>query len=180
MSWKRQALSHSCPSAVPSLLVAAALLSRAYPAKQPRSLDPCLGKSPPVSGITISSPGHRGAGPRCGREGQRLLHHKEEALASSLPISFSHCIKPRSLPFISRFARPHRPVALRRLGRTGRGAGEPRGGARSRPGLPACGTPGGRMRGGGRIRNRRDGEEGEDQGEEDSERGKRRWKGTRR
>ena len=45
-----------------------------------------------------------------------------------VPISFSRHGKDPPLkasPFVSRFPHPHLPVALRRLGRTGRGAGDP-------------------------------------------------------
>ena len=45
-----------------------------------------------------------------------------------VPINFSHHGKDPPLkasPFVSRFSRPHPPVALRRLGRAGRDAGEP-------------------------------------------------------
>ena len=43
------------------------------------------------------------------------------------PISFTRHGKNRlrNLPFALRFSHPHLPVALRRLGRAGRGAGEP-------------------------------------------------------
>ena len=87
-------------------------------------------------------------------------HHKAkaEALASWLSISFNHCSKPRSLPFISPFTRPDLPVALRRLGRAGRGAGVPPKRRLSPPGAP-------RLRHSGR---KNEGEEiGEEIGEEE-------------